>query len=236
MKHNIPNNKKIILDLCGGSGAWSAPYKEAGYDVRVITLPDYNVLNTEFREDGILFPTPLRIQGHIHYEDIYGILAAPPCDQFSFAKTTGKPRDLERGFKVVKACLEIIWQVQMKLKSPYAKETPLKFWALENPNGLLKRFLGRPVFEFNPYDFGDQYQKNTNLWGYFNFPIKKPIELTKEQKELHKTNSQPLAKYMKFDRLKTKEIHPAYYGKLDRTARRAITPKGFAEAFFRSNK
>ena len=28
---------KIILDLCGGSGAWSAPYKAAGYDVRLIT-------------------------------------------------------------------------------------------------------------------------------------------------------------------------------------------------------
>ena len=29
---------KIILDLCGGTGAWSEPYKEAGYDVKVITL------------------------------------------------------------------------------------------------------------------------------------------------------------------------------------------------------
>lgn len=34
------NNKdKIILDLCGGTGSWSKPYKDAGYDVRVITLP-----------------------------------------------------------------------------------------------------------------------------------------------------------------------------------------------------
>jgi len=37
------NNKKIILDLCGGTGAWSRPYKEAGYDVRVITLPEHDV-------------------------------------------------------------------------------------------------------------------------------------------------------------------------------------------------
>ena len=33
----------IILDLCGGSGSWSKPYVEAGYDVRLITLPDYDV-------------------------------------------------------------------------------------------------------------------------------------------------------------------------------------------------
>lgn len=37
------DNHKIILDLCGGTGAWSQPYAEAGYDVRVITLPDYDI-------------------------------------------------------------------------------------------------------------------------------------------------------------------------------------------------
>jgi len=34
---------KIILDLCGGTGAWSKPYADAGYDVRVVTLPDADV-------------------------------------------------------------------------------------------------------------------------------------------------------------------------------------------------
>ena len=38
------NSKKIILDLCGGTGSWSKPYKDAGYDVRVITLPEHDVL------------------------------------------------------------------------------------------------------------------------------------------------------------------------------------------------
>lgn len=37
------NSKKIILDLCGGTGSWSRPYREAGYDVCLITLPDYDV-------------------------------------------------------------------------------------------------------------------------------------------------------------------------------------------------
>ena len=209
---------KIILDLCGGTGSWSKPYKDAGYDVRNITLPDYDVKTYE---------PP---------EKVYGILAAPPCEQFSFAKTTGKPRNLRGGMETVIACLRIIWECQYKIKSPYAKETTLKFWALENPNGLLKRFLGKPVFEFCPYDFGDEYQKHTYLWGYFNIPKKKPIKLPKRLKELSKTHSQPLAEYMKFDRLKTKEIHPKFYGKLTRTERRAITPQGFARAFFEANR
>lgn len=37
------NSDKIILDLCGGTGSWSKPYKDAGYDVRLITLPLFNV-------------------------------------------------------------------------------------------------------------------------------------------------------------------------------------------------
>ena len=36
MNDTLFNNDKIILDLCGGTGSWSKPYKENGYDVRVI--------------------------------------------------------------------------------------------------------------------------------------------------------------------------------------------------------
>lgn len=43
----LQNSEKIILDLCGGTGSWSRPYKEAGYDVRIITLPD----NYKFEEN-----------------------------------------------------------------------------------------------------------------------------------------------------------------------------------------
>lgn len=65
----MENKDKIILDLCGGTGSWSRPYKEAGYDVRVITLPEYDVTS------------------YIAPDNVYGILAAPPCTEFSLAKT-----------------------------------------------------------------------------------------------------------------------------------------------------
>lgn len=208
---------KIILDLCGGTGAWSKPYKEAGYDVRLITLPDYDV------------------RTYIPPDNVYGILAAPPCTEFSFAKTNSKyPRDIKSGMEVVIACLKIIWECQYKLPTPLAKRTNLKFWALENPYGLLRRYLGHPVMIFNPYDFGDAYQKKTCLWGYFNKPKKKPLkEYSKDYIHTISPNGKQLKK---FDRLLTKEIHPKYYGKLTRQERRAITPVGFAKAFFEANK
>ncbi len=206
---------KIILDLCGGTGAWSKPYKDAGYDVRLITLPDYDVRNY----------TPPK--------DVYGILAAPPCTMFSLARTkANKPRDLKEGMECVRACLDIIWSC-MEIKQDTRKKTlPLKFWALENPNGMLKYFLGKPAFEFSPYEFGDGYKKRTYLWGWFNEPKKnpKPIVCEKAYKSLN-------PKIMKkFDKLASREIAPEMFGKLSRQERRAITPAGFAKAFFDSNR
>ena len=210
---------KIILDLCGGTGAWSKPYKEAGYDVKVVTLPKYDITNYFLDSSNILIIKGTK-EMYLYPEKIYGILAAPPCTQFSFAKTTGKPRNLKEGMEVAIACLNIIWICQYQNISSYAKATSSRFWALENPNGLLKRSLGKPAFEFNPYDFGDNYKKKTHLWGWFNEPKKNPIKCTKP----------------KFDRLLTKEIHPEFYGKLTRQERRAITPAGFAKAFYEANK
>ena len=198
--------KKIILDLCGGTGAWSKPYKDAGYDVRLITLPDNDVRT---------YKPP---------KNVYGILAAPPCTMFSLARTKAKkPRDLQEGFEVVRACLNIIWSCMEIQQDTAKKKLPLKFWALENPNGMLKYFLGKPAFEFNPYEFGDDYKKRTMLWGWFNEPKKKMADLES-------------AKVMKkFDKLASREIHPEAFGKLTRQERRAITPAGFAKAFFESN-
>jgi hypothetical protein len=65
----MDNSNKIILDLCGGTGSWSKPYKDAGYDVRVMTLPDYDV--TRWRDCDWL----VRL---IKENQIYGILAAHP--------------------------------------------------------------------------------------------------------------------------------------------------------------
>jgi len=204
------NLKKIILDLCGGTGNWSFPYKKEDYDVRIITLPYWNIFD---------FQPPT---------NVYGILAAPPCTQFSNARTNAKnPRDLKGGMEVVKRCLEIIHECMYILPSNTSRKPTLKFWALENPNGMLKYFLGKPVFEFNPYDFGDDYKKKTHLWGWFNEPKKNPI----------------LCKKGKFDRTLMKDFInklPKDYiipeGSNRRQCFRSMTPSGFAEAFFQANK
>ena len=205
---------KIILDLCGGTGAWSQKYKEAGYTVINVTLPDYDILKTEIRpqyRDMILKGKRGLI---VDFDNIYGILASPVCTMFSLARTRAKtPRDLRLGMKLVIASLNIIWECRYDHK--------LAFWCLENPTGILRQFLGQPVFTFNPCDFGDPYTKKTDLWGYFNIPKKKPVE--------------PIS-YISAG----KRFPPLWGktgGKSERTKMlRAITPPGFARAFFEANK
>jgi hypothetical protein len=60
--------------------------------------------------------------------------------------------------------------------------------------------------------------------------------MTKEAKAKAKTNSYLHTLGTKFDYLKSKDIHPEVFGKLDRQTRRSITPAGFAKAFFENNK
>lgn len=212
------NQEKIILDLCGGTGSWAKPYKDAGYDVRTITLPEYSVLNKSIREKTITFwGQNGNSEMHVDIEKVYGILAAPPCTMFSMARTRAKtPRDLRGGLQPVNACIEIIQACQSDGKR-------LAFWALENPKARLRWFLGKPPLTFNPFDYGDRYRKPTDLWGLFNELKKTPVRLKKEELERMGNNSRRL---------------PILEGmsKGDRQARRSITPQGFAKAFYEANK
>lgn len=231
------NENKIILDLCGGTGSWAKPYKENGYKVITITLPDYDVNEIVLWDGFITFKSITDKEPIvINRDNIYGILAAPPCTMFSFARTNAKrPRNLQEGMKCVRSCLNIIWYCMEIQQDTIKKTVPLKFWSLENPYfGLLPKFLGKSAFTFDPWEFGDGYQKRTALWGNFVEPKKNPVPMSNEAKKKAKTNS--YLHTIKFDKLSTKDIHPEAYGKLDRQARRAITPQGFAQAFFKANQ
>lgn len=206
------NADKTILHLCADIGSDSLPYKEAGYNV-------------------ILIGSKIGVENYHPPENVYGIIANPPCTMFSFARTNAKkPRDLREGMFLVKECLRIIWECQSRIIKDVQKYSPLKFWVLENPDAMLRWFLGKPAMIYNPYDFGENYQKRTALWGIFNQPKKNPIDMTPEAKA--KTNSQDLPK---FDYMKSKDIASGYYGKLSRQDRRSICSPKFSKAFFESN-
>lgn len=200
------NEDKIILDLCGGTGAWSLPYRNAGYDVRLVTLP---------HDDVFSFHPPA--------EGVYGILAAPPCRHFSLAlvdPNVKEPRNMGIGLGPVAHCLRIIWEAQLI--------RPVKFWAMENPVGKLRLFMGTPAMTFDPSDYGARYRKRTDLWGNFSRKLIERPAILEWWEKTDVTKS-----HERFPPLPEGYVLPA--GVRPRTARRSITPAGFAEAFFEAN-
>lgn len=186
---------KTILDLCGGTGAWSRPYKEAGYNVIVIDSKDG-------QDVRLVEPIPF---------PVHGILAAPPCTHLagSGARWWADKGDyaLLKSLSVVDACLRIVLMCKPN------------WWALENPVGRLAKYLGPPVFTFDPCDFGgyeggheDNYTKKTCLWGEFKVPQFKRIRPT--------------------DGSRMHLLPPSE----SRDEIRSVTPAGFARAFFEFNK
>lgn len=149
----MENKDKIILHLCADIGSDTKPYKDAGYDVRLIG-------------------SDIGVEKYHPPKNVYGIIANPPCTMFSIARQKAKtPRDLREGMRLVKECQRIIWEC---LYDSFDGFTPsLKFWAIENPgSGLLKYFLGKPTFSYSPNEYGASWTKRTSLWGHFNPPIR----------------------------------------------------------------
>lgn len=213
--------RPVILDLCGGTGAWSQPYAESGqYRVIIVTLP---------AQDVRAYRVPLIWRAG----SVRGVLAAPPCDDFSVSGAQYWPtKDADgrtaRSLEIVDACLRVI------------TEAGPAWWVMENPIGRLRALrsvvLGEPVvwpaFDgwskdgprrigprvvCDPYQFGDPYTKATMLWGRFRRPaygpIVEPIRANKQGSWLQSLG-----------------------GKSEKTKRlRAMTPPGFARAFFEAN-
>jgi hypothetical protein len=174
----------IVLDLCGGSGAWSKPYADAGYDVEIVDLV----------RDGRDVRLLERFSGRVH-----GILAAPPCTVWSYARNRYPPTEAEKlaSLSVVDACFRII-----------ATQKP-DWWALENPRNKLRRYLGPAQLEFYHWEYGDAAHKPTCIWGEFTVPAKSP---------------KPRRKASTF-RTSQENARPED----------AITPAGFAKAFYEVN-
>lgn len=215
----MDNSAKIILDLCGGTGSWSKPYKEAGYDVRNITLP---------ADDVRYYKPPSRV---------YGILAAPPCTDFAVSGVRWWPaKDKEKGLmealSIVDACLRII------------RSARPKFWALENPVGRLPRYIGKYRYTFQPYEYGDPWTKRTCIWGEHNIPVKCPVEpIGSYQGSGHTAHGKtlgivdhPLMLLGKDDVFLPPDLIHRLPPSKDRAMLRSITPPGFARAFYEANK
>ena len=187
--------KKVILSLFDESGNWPSFYKQNGYDVYSFDLKNGMDILTLEPED---LPA-----------NVYGILAAPPCTDFSgsgaqYWKTKDSDGRTAASLALIDKTLDIISWCEPE------------FWALENPVGRLSKLrpqLGAPWY-FQPCWYGDAYTKKTGLWGRFSKDLPR-----------NDVTPDPNSWIMKLGGKseKTKEL-------------RSKTPLGFAKAFYEANK
>jgi hypothetical protein len=194
--------ESTIISLFDYSGNWSRPYRENNYNVIQVDL-----------KLGIDIMT----WDYTYLKDIYGILAAIPCTDFSLSgarwfKEKDTNGQTEKSIGLVKKTLEII-----KYFDPI-------FWSIENPMTRIHKLVpevGEVQFKFHPFEFAgydpvpreSQYRKMTWLFGKFNFPVKKSLPDIDGTKHWLKLG-----------------------GKSERTKElRSTTPLGFAYAFYEAN-
>lgn len=204
-------SRKIILHLCADTGSDTKPYSDRPDEYEVILVGE-----------------AIGVENYTPPENIYGIIANPVCTEFSTARSSGKARDPEAGMAMVRECQRIIAQAR-----------PV-FWVIENPaKGELKRFLGDPVFKYQPWHFGSPWTKETALWGVFNIPERKYFSWEDVPKipELYTRPNRGKPSLAFMHKSHKQFIHEFDPFKVDSDAEfRSLNSQKFARAFFDANR
>jgi hypothetical protein len=152
------------VDLFAGLGGFSAAFEEAD---------DWQVTTVEIRED--MNPDLVADVAELSAEDILDavgadredmaalvILASPPCTYFSTAGNHDS-WDFNHNRPVSGEARDAVTLVYHTLGLIHALDPD--YWFMENPQGRLRWFLGRPTGKVTYCQYGRPYMKRTDLWG-----------------------------------------------------------------------
>jgi len=144
-----------VLDLFCGLGGFSQAFEQSGrWDVTTVDI------EARFEPDHVADVFELRPSDFDGEFDV--VLASPPCTQFS---TAGNHDgwDFESHEPQTDAAREAVALVYHALG--LIRGLSPRYWFLENPQGRLRWFLGRPTGEVTYCQYGRPYMKPTDLWG-----------------------------------------------------------------------
>ncbi|KWT70839.1 MULTISPECIES: DNA cytosine methyltransferase [unclassified Variovorax] len=190
------NACRTVISLFDASGVLAQPWVDAGYNVITYDLQTGGDIS-QFDAENLL-------EQHGN-DDVWAILAQPPCTDFASSGAQWWKEKDEDGR--TEASIELVRQT---LRTIELFRPPV--WVMENPVGRIREQnkLPAPLLKFDPWHFGDSYTKRTELYGNFNneLPLA-PVEPI-EGSKMHRLSSSA-----KFER--------------------SLTPEGFAYAFFMAN-
>lgn len=137
--------KKLkVFSGCTEYGSEVQAFKDCGHDVITLGIDG----DVDIKQD-------IRDVHFYHANGYYDFMTFhPPCTEFSKANwRAGKCKDRTPDMSIVEACFRIVQE---------AKPT---YWMIENPQGCLRHFIGRPQYCIKYGDYGHYCQKPTDLWG-----------------------------------------------------------------------
>jgi hypothetical protein len=145
---------KTCLDLFCGLGGFSAAFVDSdNWDV--VTVDIEEEFDPDIQADVMgLRPSDL--------PDADVVLASPPCKQFSLAGNH-ENWDAEEEKPVAPESKEAVVLTFHALGLIRALSP--RYWFLENPRGRMRWILGEPEGTVTYCQYGEDYQKPTDLWG-----------------------------------------------------------------------
>lgn len=241
-----------LLSLFDYSGEWSAPFAAAGWNVH-----QWDIKLSEFMDINSVDSAETALD---LFEHVNGIIAAPPCTDFTKSGAqywTIKDED-GRTWTSVQIVAQVIRLVDLFRPTDPDYDEPF-FWAVENPPGRIAKLvpeleLGGKAYFFQPHEFA----------GYNNLTVKDLARLARirakggvnvtdaENEFVIKCNAykKQTGLWGEFNRagMIKKSVEPVRVcaqggptqrlgGKSDKTKEeRSDTPRGFAIAFCEANK
>jgi len=194
-----------VISLCDKTGVMVQPWAMAGYPCMCLDLQ--HSIRQNKREGNIIYRwADVRSLTPYDLPDPLIIFAAPPCTHLAGSGARDWQAKRVRlwidALKLVDAC----WQLCHWYSVP---------WMLENPVGRLSQVLGKASATFQPWQYGELYQKRTCIWSGNGFVMPPPTVTTKPTT--------------------CKQAIWAMPPSPERADRRSITPRGFARAVFEAN-
>ena len=154
---------KLCIDLCSGLGGFSQAFVDAGWEVITVDIePKFKPTICGDVTKLTVMEIESNLSKGLAVYDKMVVLASPPCQSNSIANGRAWLKNAGPYLRVAAGCLDIIRDFTMKREI---------YFAIENPKGRLRWFLGKPKITIALKNFGYPTMKPTDIWANFSLPL-----------------------------------------------------------------